>query len=46
MTKTYDFFYKPDDVEKPLNEQIQFSQEINVEDAMRAALKVFNDLLK
>ena len=44
--KTYDFFYKADNFDPVFNEKLEFDLGIDVQDALRAALKEFNKLIK
>jgi hypothetical protein len=39
-------FYKADGQDDPLNEKMEFDINVLVQDAMRAGLKVFNQMLK
>jgi hypothetical protein len=45
-SKTYDFFYKADNFDPVFNEKLEFDLDIDVQDALRAALKEFNKLIK
>lgn len=46
VTKTYDFFYKVDNYDPVFNEKLEFDVTVTVQDAVRASLKVFNQLIK
>lgn len=46
IDKTYDFYYKADNIEEVLNEKIKFNLDVTVENAMRFAIKTFNKMLR
>lgn len=46
MNKTYDFYYKADNIDEVLKELVELNVDITVKDALKAGLKVFNNILK